>query len=67
MDGISKVFFIENELEKINFLFWKKEFGTHWESCAYHRIFVFGKALLARLYLMVKVYITKLVSVYIIY
>ena len=39
----SKVFFTENKLEKNNFSFWKTEFGTHCEFCAYHRIFGFWK------------------------
>ena len=43
MDEISKVFFTENEWVKINFPFWKTKFGTHWEFCAYHRIFGFWK------------------------
>ena len=41
MDEVSKVFFTENELGKMNFPFWKTEFGTHWELCPYHRIFGF--------------------------
>ena len=43
MDEVSEVFFTENELGKINFLFWKIKFGTHWEFCAYHRTFGFWK------------------------
>ena len=43
MHEISKVFFTENEKGKINFSFWKTEFGTHWEFCAYHIIFGFWK------------------------
>ena len=43
MDEISEVFFTENEYGKINFPFWKTKFETHWEFCAYHRIFGFRK------------------------
>ena len=43
IDKISKVFFTENEQGKINFPFWKTEFVTHWEFCAYHVIFGFWK------------------------
>ena len=43
MDEISKVFFTENEQEKISFPFWKTEFVTNWEFCAYHRVFGFWK------------------------
>ena len=43
MGETSKVFFTENKLEKNNFSFWKTEFGTHCEFCAYHRIFGFWK------------------------
>ena len=43
MDEISKVFLTENEKGKINFSFWKTEFGTHYEFCAYHRIFGYWK------------------------
>ena len=43
MDEISKVFLTENEKGKINFPFWKTEFGTHYEFCAYHRIFGYWK------------------------
>ena len=39
IDQISKVFFTENEQEKIDFPFWKTEFLTHWEFCAYQIIF----------------------------
>ena len=42
-DKISKVFFTENEWEKMNFPFWKIEFGRHWEFCAYHIIPGFWK------------------------
>ena len=44
MDEIFKVFFTENDLGKSNFQFWKTEFETHWEFCAYHRIFDFWKS-----------------------
>ena len=43
MDEISKVFLTENEKGKISFPFWKTEFGTHYEFCAYHRIFGYWK------------------------
>ena len=68
MDKISKGFLTGNQQGKINFPFWKTEFGTHWEFYVYHRIFGFWniwKTLLAKLSLKVKVYIAKLLSVYI--
>ena len=43
MHEIYKVFFTENEKGKNNFPFWKIEYGTHCEFCAYHRIFGFFK------------------------
>ena len=64
MDEIFKVFLTENDYGKISFSFWKIEFWTDCEICAYHRIFGFCKGPLARLYLKVKVYITTLLSIY---
>ena len=43
MDEVSEVFSTKNEQGKINFLFRKTKFGTHWEFCAYHRTFGFWK------------------------
>ena len=53
-------------IEKKHFPFWKTKFGTHWEFCAYHRIFGFWKGP-SGFWVKVKMCITKLRSVYIIY
>ena len=36
--------FLENKLGKMNFPLGKMEFGTDWESCAYHIIFGIRKS-----------------------
>ena len=67
MDEICKVPFTENEKRKINFhleILYLEHVGNFGHTTEYT---AFGKALLARLYLKVKMYITKLLSVYIIY
>ena len=53
--------------EKSIFHFEKQNFEPIGNSVHTTEYLAFGKALLARLYLKVKVYITKLLSVYIIY
>ena len=53
--------------EKLIFHF-EKQNSEHIGNCVHTTQYLaFGKALLARIYLKVKVYITKLLSVYIIY
>ena len=65
MNEISKVFFTKNQRRKNSFPFWKTEFWNTGNSVHTTEYLALGKALLANL--KVKVYITKLISVYIIY
>ena len=65
MNEISKVFSTKNQHGKDNFPFWKTEFWNTRNSVHTAEYLALAKALLANL--KVKVYITKLISVYIIY
>ena len=49
-------------LGKINFAFWKIEFWTHWEICAYHQIFGSWKGPAGYTLAKSKMSITKLLS-----
>ena len=62
-----KYFSLKMNWEKSIFYFEKKNLEQIGNPVHTTEYLAFRKALLARLYLMVKVYITKLVSVYIIY
>ena len=62
-----KDFSLEMNREKSIFHFEKQNLEPIGNSMHTTEYLAFGKALLAKLYLKVKVYITKLLSVYIIY